>query len=279
MPWTPANPDHAIDRALIKFEFEPLPTKAHQRAIEIVRQSADGVGLSDAVSIESPNIHIVTTPEGQPHVVQGQPSINTQGFRKLGPDHKVEYIAICANNSLSLDVRRYEGWDKIYPLLRSCFEKAVQFVNDDVSSIQSVRFEYWDRFVQKEADGDSFLRSESQLVPPLFSDMKGSWHSHVGFFKFVEGKRLLLNANVDIMSSSDIRPGEAPHLIPEGVSSLCRIYTLCVISPERATSFENAEACLAAPDLAHTELKAMLGNMINQQLTAQINLAAKDFSP
>lgn len=279
MPWTPANPEHAIDRALIKFEFEPLPSKAHQRAIEIVRQSAEAAGLSDAVSIEAPQIQIVATPEGHPHLVQGQQATNAQAFRKLGPDHRVEYTAICANNSLSFDVRKYEGWDKIYPLMRACFEKAVRFVNDDVSVIQSVRFEYWDRFVRKEADGDNFLRSESKLVPALFSDMKGSWHSHVGFFKLAGGNRLLLNANIDIISSSDVRSGEAPHLIPEGVSSLCRIYTLCVISPDGETSFENAESCLAAPDLAHTELKAMLGNIINQQLTAQINLAAKDFSP
>ncbi|MDX0946210.1 hypothetical protein GOD93_11090 [Sinorhizobium medicae] len=277
MPWTPATPDHAIDRAQIKFEFETLPAKAHQRVAEIVKRASESVGLTDAVGIASPNFQILTTVEGPSQLVQDPKPQMARSFRKLGADGEPEYSAICASDSLAFDVRKYDGWSTIYPLIRACFEDAIRHINDNVSSVRAVRFEYWDRFVRQEVGGAHFLRADTRLAPPLLSNLQGSWHSHVGFFKFVDGKRLLLNANVDLMEAADVKTSSTPHLIPEGVNSLCRIYTLCLISPEGADAFNDIEDCLRAPDLAHSELKSMLGNIINQQLADQIQLAAEGF--
>lgn len=277
MPWTPANPDHAIDRALIKFEFETLPGKALQRVTEIVQAASAASGLTDVMNTQMPNVQIVGGPDGVPQVIQDLKPSTIKSFRKLTADGEPEYLAVCAADSLSFDVRKYGGWNDIYPLIRSCFEEAIRHINDDVSSIASVRFEYWDRFVRAEVDGDQFVRPDTKLAPGIISQLAGSWHSHVGFFKFQDDKRILLNANVDLMEAADVKSSKQPHLIPDGVSSLCRIHTSCVISPEGASAFRDVEDCVSSVDLAHTELKAVLGNIINLQLTDQIKLAAESF--
>ncbi|RUM00193.1 hypothetical protein [Rhizobium chutanense] len=277
MPWTPANPDHAIDRAHIKFEFEPLPAKAHHRASEIVRAAAESIGMSDIVSIQTPQVHILATPDGGTQLVPEQTSGAAKSFRKVSEDGNVEYAAICAPDHLAFDVRSYDSWAQIFPRIKTCLQDAVRFVHEDVSSVQSVRFEYWDRFVRREPDGSDFLSKNSVLIPPLFAGLNGSWHSHVGFFKNSGNKRMLLNANVDIMSVSDFVNDDAAPLIPPGVESLCRIYTLCLVTAHPSQYFAEVDDCIAAADLAHNELKAMLGNIINGQLASEIKLSAESF--
>jgi uncharacterized protein (TIGR04255 family) len=277
MPWTPANPDHAIDRALIKFEFESLPTKALQRVTDIVQAASAASGFADVVNIQTPNVQILAGPDGVPQVVQDLKPSTVKSFRNLAADGDPIYLATCANDNLAFDVRKYSSWNEIFPLIRSCFEEAIRHINDNVSSIASVRFEYWDRFVRAEVDGDQFVRRDTQLAPGIISQLAGSWHSHVGFFKFKDDKRILLNANVDLMEAADVKNSNQPHLIPDGVNSLCRIHTSCVISPEGTAAFKDVNDCIDSADLAHTELKAVLGNIINQQLADQIKLAAKGF--
>ncbi|MBB4253011.1 hypothetical protein [Rhizobium sp. BK008] len=277
MPWTPANPDHAIDRAHIKFEFETLPAKAHHRASEIIRSAAESLGMTDIVSIQTPQVRILATPDGGTQFVPEQPSNAAKSFRKLSENGSVEYAAICASDHLAFDVRIYDSWAEIFLRLKTCLQEAIRFVHEDVSSVQGVRFEYWDRFVRKEADGSDFLSGNSLLIPPLFAGADGSWHSHVGFFKNSGNKRMLLNANVDIMSISDFVNNDGGPLIPPSVESLCRIYTLCLVTAHPSPYFGEADECIAAADLAHDELKAMLGNIINSQLASEIKLSAENF--
>jgi hypothetical protein len=155
----------------------------------------------------------------------------------------------------------------------------VTYITENIDGIRGVRFEYWDRFVKNEASDESFVNDKTTLLPASFLSARGSWHCHVGFFKKSENKKILINANVDIMSSSDLKGGNgmaAP--LPPGVNSLCRIYSLALVTPEASSVFDSFEDSMSCADLAHDELKSVMGDIVNSDLAARINLNAKVFS-
>ncbi|MDX3977026.1 hypothetical protein [Shinella sp.] len=279
MPWIPANPVHAIDRALIKFEFGSLPTKALERVIEYVKNDGGTVGLTDVVTIQSaPSLQIIANSDGSQFVTESGSATSAKAFRNVDANGVVAEEAICTNEFLAFNINRYDGWHSISDRIARAFGNSIAYLTDNIDGIRGVRYEYWDRFVKDETSDESFVNPGTELLPSAFINAVGSWHSHVGFFKNSGRSKMLINANVDIISSTDVKgPAGLVHSLPPGVNSLCRIYSLALVTPETSQVFDSVDENIASAHLAHDELKSVIGDIINPALAARINLNAKAF--
>jgi hypothetical protein len=280
MPWIPANPVHAIDRALIKFEFGNLPTKALERVVAQVKQHGEKIGLTDVVTIQSaPSLQIIANSDGSQFVTESGSASSAKAFRNVDSDGVVAEEAICTNEFLAFNINKYDRWDKISERIAGAFGNSISYLTDNIDGIRGVRFEYWDRFVKDEASDESFVNPKTTLLPPSFMNAHGSWHSHIGFFKNTDRSKVLINANVDIISSTDVKGavGVMPPL-PPGINALCRIYSLALVTPESSQVFDGFDESMASANLAHDELKSVMGDVINPDLAARIKLNAKAFT-
>jgi hypothetical protein len=277
MPWKPANAVHAIDRALIKFEFGALPTKAFEKVFSLVKSASEPYDFTDIVSVQNAQaFHIVADADGTNLVPQ--PGVTSRRLRRLDTDGNVIEEIICSPSFLAFSISRYESWASIASKMPPCLSAAVSYIQEDIHNVDAVRLEYWDRFVQ-EVDGDeALLNPNTKLIPASFEKVVGSWHSHAGFFHLEGERRTLININVDVISEID---AEANSLVAsqlsEGVSALCRMYSLALVTPKSTSTFKDFDQCMEAANDAHELLKAAIGDVINPALAARIKLNAKAF--
>lgn len=277
MAWNTANPDHAIDRASVSFLYASLPEKALQKLMSLIKVEAAKLGLDDVLSFQpQPTFQVIGEMGAQ--VVAGAPStLAARSFRRIAAD-RVEEEVICGPEFIIYNVYAYTGWNEIFPRIVECLKLGIQYLNDNIDGIHTVKFEYWDRFTREEAAGPTFVNSSTQIIGPAFKSIDGSWHSHVGYFKTIDNVKMLLNANVDVIAAKDALANGNPFpSVPAGASLLCRIYTLAQATYENERVYPDFDTCMGAVDLAHTELKSIVGAIISDELAKKINLDAKEF--
>ncbi|WP_271025569.1 hypothetical protein [Rhizobium sp. RCAM05973] len=278
MPWIPANSVHAIDRALIKFEFGPLPAKAFEKVIALVKDDCVAEGFSDVISIQNaPTFQLIADGEGAHVVAQQAPVATSRSFRRLSEDGNVLEEVVCSQTVLAFNVNHYESWVSIAEKIEACLTRGATYIMDNIHNVDAIRFEYWDRFVQDEQGQEALLNPDTVLIPPSFEKVEGSWHSHAGFFHLEHERRTLMNVNVDVISARDAAANKLVGAqLPAGISSLCRIYSLAFVTPEGG-AYKDFSDCIAAANNAHERLKSAIGNVINPALANRINLKAKAF--
>lgn len=197
--FTPIYPSHAIERCSINIGFTPdIPPKLYLPTIDNVKSSLVERGFKkneDMVSFrfENGKIHPAD------NKVDGGPVL----FARQGASPVELEIT---PNSIRWTASRYINWssfisefDDVYDSLFSEFAK--------VSSIHSIRLEYFDRFFWA---GDWKTFDSAKLIVndcPYYSNASRNalkeTHTHTGWFEYPDdnlGKRLLNNVNIDINS-------------------------------------------------------------------------------
>ncbi|NKK72464.1 hypothetical protein GFM13_19160 [Rhizobium leguminosarum bv. viciae] len=278
MAWNTANPDHAIDRASVSFLYESLPEKALHKLVSLIKTEAAALGQDDILSFQpQPSFQVITGEMGA-QIVTGAPAPAARSFRRVVGE-RVEEEVVCGPEFIIYNVYAYSGWANVFPKIVSCLQSGIQYLNDNIDGIHTIKFEYWDRFTREEAAGPTFVNENSPLIGPAFKNIDGSWHSHVGFFKTIGDFKMLLNANVDVIAAKDAagNAGLVPPM-PAGASVLCRLYTLAQITYEKNRVYPDFDSCMGAVDLAHDELKSIVGAVISNELAAKVSLAAKEFN-
>lgn len=141
---------------------------------------------------------------------------------------------------------------------------------DEVTSIGSVRLEYWDRFIWT-GDWSDFelrqlIRDDTQYVSAQLFQAKRERHSHNGWFEYLEGERRLFNVNIDVTAFSSspqhsrIDPSVGIYILVQDQAEL-----------ERVKSFTSIDVNERLQKL-HRDSKNMLSNLLLETHSNRIGL-------
>lgn len=276
MDWKPANRVHAIDRVALSIRWIPLPVKPLRRMVEMVKEGAGSVGLSDQVMVQ-PSFAIELIQDGQnpPRVVQRPEGPASQTFRRI-VDGKAEFEIVCNADSIVAVDNAYQGWDAFKQTALASIREGATYVVDEIQGALEIRLEYWDRFMLPTGGVmQGLLNPASKLLGPYAHEQQGSWHSHTGFFhQMAHGVRSLINANVDVVSRADVvSAGPGAPDVPPNMEAVARIYSL--VTAQRIAPSAGFEKFSEIQDLCesqHSHLKGVLADMISPEMASAISL-------
>lgn len=198
---------HAISNVLIVFEFAaPLPPHAFTdlrvggKLHESLKADMPRVIEQQQIMINyssSPEHQMFAPPIQQPGMIGGI------SFGRIQPNGEPAISVNIQANALMIICGEYERWAKVSQEV----EKYLDILNPWLAaiSVSSLSLQYTDTF--KVIFGNSpatpltdLFSPESKYLPPNFSNLSDSFHSHHGFFsppQFGLGGKLLTNVNVN----------------------------------------------------------------------------------
>ena len=194
-PWNENG--HAIVQAAFSVDFALPPVPSTIREV---------LSLHPRIREEYPRKREITaTPiasfetgrEVQP-AAAGEPQLGGFTFDSLKPDGEVERAVSLVANKLSIMRADYESLDRTWKEVRALFEFMLPVLLER-SAVIGFHLEYHDRFVQEGGRGgfqaDMVFRRGSRWLAPNVFEAEDLWHSHHGFFEYLDRphKHQLLN--------------------------------------------------------------------------------------
>jgi uncharacterized protein (TIGR04255 family) len=254
--FSPIFPAHAVERCAVSFAFRPpVPEKAFQRIREKAHAVMAARGLRPGPSPTGININPAT---GQITPITGGPSLF------ISDDGQTQILI--APEAISITTNQYLRWANMRAQVESVL-KALQSEYSDIVNLFAFKVEYWDRF---NWNGDwanfdvSKLLTATDLVNARARVSEREWHSHAGWFTYLDGFRRLTNVNVDVQGLVHPGAGDQPTV---------GIYTMLQDEAYGAAQelFEQ-QPLLPRTDELHNELKDLLSAMLAPEIAHRIGL-------
>lgn len=277
--WETPQREHALEKVTVSFTFtESIPSKPWADIVEKATSVMTGLEFSvinNAVgapfSMGGPGrqfIQIAIGPGGTPF-----PGLQQSGTILNRNDGGVmlEQVSLLAN-SCSYTTTKYKSWTEFKARVLELLGAVLNGVYG-LTSIQSIKLEYLDRFTYYKAgpvDYSTLFSKSSKFVPNFCHGVDGLWHSHIGYFAPKLEWRRLINANIDVIDF--VKPSDNTEG-PEPVHRSVSIYTMI----DDAVGERVRDVGGVASDLEdlHTELKDMLRDMLSDAVAKQISLSEK----
>jgi uncharacterized protein (TIGR04255 family) len=190
-------------------------------------------------------------------------------------DGQEEASIVISQTGITVTTTVYDRWGQFR-------DGVIEAVSDtllamqDISSINFIKLEIWDRFIflgaPEDAEFEELLRNPSEFVPSFTRSSKRLWHAHVGYFDEPgRSAQRLVNMNLDAVDIPDAPPAAAA----EGVVSSRRslgIYTLVQDTPHREGDMEPIGDVGGTLDEMHGVLNALLLGAITDEAAQRISL-------
>jgi len=158
---------------------------------------------------EEISFNVVVDPVEPERQAPAKPQLTGVMFDALQPNGQQAWALVIQENSLALSCHIYTCWNEIW---REALELLTPFVPVLVRErgISAIRLQYIDQFrvtgAHDQFRAHHLLREGSRFVPAHVFELKGSWHSHHGFFQQRAAPpthRRLDNVNVDVVDANN----------------------------------------------------------------------------
>jgi uncharacterized protein (TIGR04255 family) len=265
----PIYPAHAIERCAATIAFsEPVPGKIADRIKAAADASLHGAGLLPQGPAQSFGIQIDAT-TGRVIPLKSGPMIvtYTNAERSL--------TCTVAPTALVWTTTRYVRWEPFAAQLAESINPLLLLYADAVP-VEVVKLEYLDRFFWSgtwaDMRADALLRFDTGFVAAAAARGGREWHSHAGWFSFLEEPfRRLVNVNVDVTSA--VKPGDTAACPSAAI--LTMMQDQAVSGPEDDGQYHGVE--LPGDPISrlgdiHTSLKSVLRDVIVAEMGERIGL-------
>lgn len=151
---------------------------------------------------------------GQPFMINAPVGQNATfaGYQRFSEIGEVAESLRCDLVSINYTLRDYSTWDEIKPRLLAIFSELSAIYAAEVPAINSIRVQYVNEFMAKEAKTVSvseIFREGTPWIAGFHLYSSDAWHCHVGnFIPKDEIQRNLVNVNCDISLATSV-PDEA----------------------------------------------------------------------
>ncbi len=288
MPWSPAHPNHAIERVTVLFQFgENVPSRLWESILAQASERSSALGFTSAV--DEMEMNFMPLPVGQPapgavfpqmffgHGGGNQPAQTRAGrtFQVIEDGVVREQLSL-RRNLFFYSIPTYTSWidlrDRIQNLVSSYLDSVMASI-----SLSTMKLEYWDRFVFEGAEeGLSYselFREGSRNLPAFPFGLTDLWHSHVGYFiPSNSAARRLFNLNVDMVEGTEPAQGLMP---PTPRRRSAGLYSMVQDSYEAQAAPPNWTAMSLILDEMHGILNASVSDTITDGMASMINLNAQ----
>ena len=194
-PWDENG--HAIVQAAFSVEFASPPGPSTIREVLSLHPRIKKGYPRKREITATPITSFGTGREVQP-VAAGEPQLGGFTFDSLKPDGEVERAVSLVANKLSIMRADYESWDRTWEEARGLFELMLPVLLER-SAVIGFHLEYHNRFVRESGRGgfraDMVFRRGSRWLASNVFEAEDLWHSHHGFFEYLDRphKHQLLN--------------------------------------------------------------------------------------
>lgn len=265
MVWRAVQDKHAIERTRVSFSFkELLTTKTINKMYVSVDDIKADLGLNVVVENSPPGFQIQINKDGTSSSAPVESRKEWQ-FQKRIDNNKIVESVNMKPNELSFETTEYERWKpflaRLLAALSGPLETALQ-----VTSINSISVEYWDRFLFIGEKGNA---APSLLLKNLEGNLHASaltgekaWHLHKGWFEEYRDMEVLVNQN----ASSQDSEGSAEAESIRSLSLYTRVETKNSEQLENVADLENILQNL------HVKSKQVFAEAITDEAIALVNL-------
>ncbi|WLF95718.1 TIGR04255 family protein [Brucella intermedia] len=191
----PLYTSHAIEKCAVSVAFNgALPEKLFSQFIRELTVELEGQDFkrqagSQAFTFDMTSGRVVTVPD------------------EYGPatfvSHDAVFELVVVPNSYTLTTQRYVRWATFLNAFRGLTER-IQAFFDSAVSVNSLRLEYWDRFIWtgewQDIDLQKLLRNDNVVLSPRLFSAEREAHCHTGWFEYAGTERRLFNVNVDLVA-------------------------------------------------------------------------------
>jgi uncharacterized protein (TIGR04255 family) len=271
MRWQPAHEANAIERVSVTFQFpQDMPAKQWQQVLgsQTPKLQEASFGFEDIRR----SAQFIIGPAGlspQPQDISNVPS-NRRIFRC---ESTAEELSLQPSQLMYI-TPRYISWkffvERIYLLLQHFIDESL-----NVLTLNSIKLEYWDRFVfdgePKDVVYRELFRSNSRYIPAFSFEQSELWHSHIGYFvRFDPTVKRLINFNVDTLDLTNIPDANSPEPPPPKRSA--GIYSMAQDTLEASVAPDTWPNVTIILDELHTILKKVLADAITSEAAERIAL-------
>jgi len=268
--WRPRHSEHAIEVMSLGIAFpEPLPVRLSQR----LQQSVFSRMTADGDSIDRKVIRGIQVTNGAASFEQVGVQLSVPAEGHFAASTKLSSQVEINPQAIIYRTWAYEKWDAELARMRAWMAEAIDLAAS-VSSIQSARLEYQDRFSY---DGDvedapvaQLLRSDCMWLAPHIFSLREGWHSHTGrFIPSTHGQRSVVQLHVDVQ--------DLPFPSPPGVRQTRWIYMMTAFE-DRYDFTEidpdglNADFLFERSTAMHHKLDDIIKQALTDEACAAINL-------
>jgi uncharacterized protein (TIGR04255 family) len=264
MDWEPAHADHSIESVFVILTYAaPLDPNTFDEILVAGRKAAFARQFTNRVEAIDPQ-QIQLQPGQQVTEVifdTSAPARRKIGFQRLSPEGRPIGEFGIAPSHLSLTSSHYSSWTD-FKELGSALISAIEDVGPILDKVKSIQLQYVDRFSSTVPRADPFqvISRESSLLAQTMSQKQRAFHSHVGWFDYInENDRKLTNVNVDLVDNS------WPNLQR---NSLLSILTMA----RREVRDGVLEYPLNELDGLHDYLKALFSDIITREASVRVSL-------
>lgn len=196
LSFSPCSGKHAIETCTIVIRFfQPIDQQTFAELVSAAKKIAAENDL--------PASHQFALP---PMLVEmGMQFAGQQAghiFQRFASNGQVEAELKCDLQSLTLQVRTYDGWEALTGVISRLVMPLIEFYVGTVPAISSVTMQYDDRFSGlpgARASAGELFREGSPWVTIYDRSTLEAWHSHFGIFlPCTNDRRELVNVNVNV---------------------------------------------------------------------------------
>jgi uncharacterized protein (TIGR04255 family) len=139
----------------------------------------------------------------------------------------------------------------------------------ELSPVSMTKLDYVDRFYWSgewdDIDYSQLIRSDTTLLSARVMQADREWHSHIGWFVFMNDRRRLFNVNIDVV--------DAPRL--ERLAPSVGILTMAQDQPlpgREPIDWPDLQSIVSNFDANHVEVKKLLASLVVPSIADRISL-------
>lgn len=252
---------HAIERCAVSLAFHPdMPEKLFDNLIKNISERLNSLDFNTVRPVLGIQVDSET---GNFSEITGGAPVNYQSKNGRWNIH-------ISTGSISFMTEGYTRWSNFIEafdeLIKPIYEKF-----NEVVSLGGIKLEYWDRFnwtgTWDDFEFKKLINLNGRLANAQPLEAKREWHSHIGWFEYLDKVRILHNINVDV---SGIQNEAEKHDAKPSVG----IYTMAFeqAAIDHLAEFDSYETLSNKLNILHDQLKSLMIEVLHVDTKRRIGL-------
>lgn len=270
---TPLHDTHAIESVSFGVEWQqPLPP-AVMGALESVYEAALKKKLPSKKPVQQFAFEFNLESGGKS--IQPAQAVGWT-FERFAPDGRIERNLMLTPNTLAVTLHTYTRWEEVYATAADLMHPLLPLIAVSSGGFTVFGLQYQDVFRITGDDvaqfrADMLLRQNSAMLPASVFQQKSLWHAHHGYFTEMPDepeRRKLTVVNTDLIDENGNRQVRI-------LSVHKTVFNSPLSDTEQLYAGDNPPLHAAMHGM-HSENKAVLRELLNDDMLARIHLNAEE---
>lgn len=270
---TPLHDTHAIESVSFGVEWQqPLPP-AVMGALESVYEATLKNELPSKKPVQQFAVEFNLESGGK--FIQPTQAVGWT-FERFAPDGRIERNLMLTPNTLAVTLHTYTRWEEVYAIAANLMHSLLPLIAVSTGGFTAFGLQYQDVFRITGDDvaqfrADMLLRQNSTMLPASVFQRKSLWHAHHGYFTEMHDepeRRKLTVVNTDLIDENGNRQVR--------ILSAHKIVFKAPLSDTEQLYAGDNPPLHAAMHAMHSENKAVLRELLNDDMLARIHLYAEE---